>query len=65
MSEITESMLNALETVTSAYDSCALKYTESMYSGCGGTGCTNQCRASCSTTCSGKCEGAGYTRPHY
>lgn len=56
MSEITESMLGELEVAASAYNSCKSFATESMYSGCGGTGCTNQCQTSCSWSCKGGCE---------
>lgn len=62
MGEITESMLNELEVVTSeyAYDSYS---SQSVYSGCGGSGCTNQCQISCSGSCKNACQGSCYTTP--
>lgn len=61
MSVITESMLGDLESIASSYDSCESFATESMYSGCGGTGCTNQCQISCCGSCENGCQGSCYT----
>lgn len=59
MSEITEEMLNGLDSV--ATECGSESYSEMVLAGCN---CYNQCTASCSTSCSGKCEGTGYTRPN-
>lgn len=62
MNEITESMLNELEVATSDYAHESYS-SQSLYGGCGGSGCTNQCKISCSTSCENACKGSCYPTP--
>lgn len=51
MSKITETMLDELEAVASAYDYHSMSM-ESVFMGCG---CTDQCTLGCSSNCMERC----------